>query len=174
MTGRCTSRLAALTAGLLVLLAGAVEAQAVAGLRAAGTAGSGASSGVWSAVPTTSPDSPGTGPLTVVYGKRGRTTPSYLDVVNTGSLSLDRARYVLTASPYVDAVLEACTGTWDEAAGTCSGDVVVLASTAQPGELPMVPAQPGTSLRVRVRPVAPVTAQTELVVDVQVPAPAAP
>lgn len=156
------------TALLGLPLSGLHPTDALAGLGAQAAATSSASSASWGAVATTAAAAPyGTGPLVLSFAKAAKAPPQYVNLVNTGSAPLSEAAYALTAQPALEVVLEACTGSWDERRGTCTGTVLVLATSGTPAVSTTVPARPGDLLRVRVRLTASRTPAMTVTLDVR-------
>lgn len=157
---------AAAVALLGVPLSWSAGTAAVADLRATASAGNAVGTATWSAVATTATTAPfGSGPLTLSFIKSGKNTSQYFHVANAGTVGLTAAQYRLTASPALDAVLEACDGTWNQRNGSCSGTIATLTSTAGTTTSAVVPSAPGTVLPVRVRLLA-ASKETTVVVDV--------
>ena len=110
-------------------------------------------SATWAAA-LTDKETARTGPLQLTIPRSARVVPApvYLDMVNTGTLRLHAATYAIVVGGQREAVLEACTGTWDETTHACSGPVTtVTTSTAGATQSTTIAAEPAGRLRLRVR-----------------------
>ena len=145
---------AAVTALLLCTSLGAADAAS----SARATATRAVTSGGWGAVATTSSTAPfATGtlslPLLNTAGNNGNPvySPRFFTIGNTGTLSITGAVYTATASPAgATFKVEACSVTWNEAAGTCAGTLsTVLDTPATKLVSSIVPTAPGSGIRLR-------------------------
>ena len=116
-----------------------------------------ASSASWKLVPSTTTSPAGTG--TAMVTGSVLTGAQYLYVVNTGTATLGSgftATYAISASGlglgYMN--LNACTGTWNEATGACTGGTLQLLASTSVAQTPMaappMPATPNATLRLQV------------------------
>lgn len=83
--------------------------------------------------------------------------PQYFNAVNTGTTTVLAATYALSQSGTTTVAVEACSGPWNESTHACSGTYTLLVMTASgatagSARSTVVPAAPGASLRLRVRP----------------------
>jgi hypothetical protein len=153
------SRLAARTAVLAVVLVALlfVVHLARAGELARAQHSLTTSSGEWGATGALNPNGPVPGTqLTTSWTTLNFNTPKFGTVTNTGSLALATASYTVTDGglSLSDVKVEACFGaTWNTAADTCAGTIVLLDSSSSAGATTAIaPSQPNTSLSVRLTP----------------------
>jgi len=115
----------------------------------------------WGVVPTTGASAPATpGALTLSFPKpagNGTAPAQYFNAINNRSLTVSSATYTLAQSDTTIVAVEACSGTWNEASGSCTGTITALVmtttgTTAGSASSTIVPAAPGTVLRLRCRP----------------------
>lgn len=110
---------------------------------------------------------PGPLQLTVARSPKAVPAPTYVDLVNVGTLPLVGASYAVTVTGQREAMLEACTGDWDEATHACSGTVVTLATSGSGlTDSSVTVPSPGDRRRLRVR--VPRTLPQDVVVTVDV------
>lgn len=153
------TRAAVTTAALVGVLAAAGTGPASAGVSGVGTGAHGVSSGSFAVVPTTSTGRPAPGALTLSWDAVLNPAPQYLWAYNTGTLSLIGTSYsvVVTGGLLEDpaVTLTACVnGTWDRAAGTCSGTASTIGtwktgSAAAVAVTDAVPAAPDSRVEIR-------------------------
>ncbi|MEO6205240.1 MAG: hypothetical protein ABIO67_07660 [Mycobacteriales bacterium] len=105
-----------------------------ASLRGDATATESVASGTFAVVPTVLGTTPPPGPLVLTYAAVLSPPAQYFDAVNTGSIALVGASYAVGLTSLVSIgtnslTLTACVGgTWNQAAGTCSGTTQSLGS----------------------------------------------
>lgn len=158
-------------AAVLVVLSVVGAQTAAAAMSARSGRGLAAASGTWQAVATTAGQAPWpTGAFVVnVPNRTAANTAYYLNIVNTGTVPLTSASYALTAAGSAQAVLESCSAAWNEATGVCAGTVSTIVSTATgSASSTVVPAQPGTALRMRLRITARTSGSSSLTLDLTV------
>lgn len=179
MAGTTTPRsvAAAISLGVAVLCS-ATPTWAAASATARSVAQPATSAG-WGIVPTTSATAPATpGPLTLTFPKApgsGVAPPQYFNAINNRSLAVANATYTLAQSDTTMVAVDACSGTWNETTGACSGTISTLVTTVTgaitgSAASPVVPAAPGAVLRLKCRPTQPSNnAVDTYTIGVQVP-----
>lgn len=152
-----SSRTAAAAAVTGLLLCTSLAAADAAGTAQASSPSRTVSSANWGAVATTRTAAPyGTGSLPLRFSNTGKDAAlvdesKFFTVGNTGTLAIAGATYTATASPGTLVLrIEACSGTWNEAAGSCTGSVsTVLQTPASEMASSTVPTGAGTATRLR-------------------------
>ncbi|MHA7263996.1 hypothetical protein ACX80W_12420 [Arthrobacter sp. TMN-37] len=143
-------------------------------------------SGTWAAAASLRTAAPfGPGPLTLTFDNSGSPAhpsfqPQYFTIGNSGTLPLKQVGYTGTAvaPSTVQFIVESCSTGWDENNNVCQGGTPsqVLATQGESPAVPVtstvVPADPGTSIRLRARirtsGKVPAKSTTTLTIDVTV------
>ena len=131
-----------------------------------------ATSGTWQAVATINSAGPYSNTaLALTFAKNGGSAPpaQYFYVVNVGTLTLIGGIYSAAVSPSASTVIEACSATWNETTGACSGTIsTVGSSTGSPASSGTAPAAAGSRVRLRARITTSVASTTTVTVGVNV------
>ena len=139
---------AAAVATALLLCTSLAAADAASSARAT-SATTAVTSGSWGAVATT--DTAASGPLALTFTLMGSGT-QYFNVVSTGTLPLSGGNYTATTTAS-NAVIEACSTTWNESNNRCTSGVITTVTTTGAGPTPFAAPLPaaGSSIRLRAR-----------------------